>query len=550
MSLTFFVQGSIMASDGASVIIVGTNVSPMPRRDALYYARSIGLTYLVLHIATWIFLPTFIGNSINRDTVQIVYWGHELEWGYFKHPPLLSWLTEVVVTLFGNSDLAIYAASEMLMVVAFYAVYRLSRKYLPPLQSVMAVAVLPVMGYFSYLVPHLNHNIILIPVWALTTYLAYQAIEERKNRAWLWLGLCIGLGVLGKYTTLILPALIFAYVVATPAHRPLLRRWEPWLGAALCLLVVLPHLVWLVHNGFPTLRYLAADAGSGGGDWPLRHLVNPVDGLLKMLGMCGSLLLAIAGGLGRPCRQMAALRSRDRFLLVMTLGPAATVLALSLLTGGEFHNEWATPFFVMLPALLLCLFYPEPTARQVNRFLVWVSGLSAAMIAVYLAIYSGVLPLAEEAGWARFPARELAVGVSEGWRAVCRGPVPVVVGDSWLAGIAAYGLPERPRVYTEADPAMAPWLTDPEVRESGAVILWEADHLGRFREVDHMDVAAKGQPADWFPGLGALEARFGKLVRLPDMVLAYPAVTGLAPVRLSRAVVPPARPCADTVVSR
>ncbi|MEI7607616.1 MAG: hypothetical protein WCJ64_09545, partial [Rhodospirillaceae bacterium] len=76
-----------MASDGASAIIVGGSVSPMPRRDALHYARSIGLTYLMLHIATWSFLPTFIGNSINRDTMQIVYWGREMEWGYFKHPP-------------------------------------------------------------------------------------------------------------------------------------------------------------------------------------------------------------------------------------------------------------------------------------------------------------------------------------------------------------------------------------------------------------------------------------------------------------------------------
>ena len=108
-----------MASEGASLVIVGGNVSPIPRRDALHYARSIGLTYLILHIATWSFLPTFIGNSINRDTIQIVYWGHELEFGYFKHPPFLSWLTEFVVTLFGSSDLALYASSELLMVISF-----------------------------------------------------------------------------------------------------------------------------------------------------------------------------------------------------------------------------------------------------------------------------------------------------------------------------------------------------------------------------------------------------------------------------------------------
>ena len=538
-----------MASDGASAIIVGGSVSPMPRRDALHYARSIGLTYLMLHIATWSFLPTFIGNSINRDTMQIVYWGREMEWGYFKHPPLLSWITEFVVRVFGASDLAIYMASEVLMVVSFYVVYRLSRKYLSSLQSVMAVVALPVMGYYSYLVPHLNHNIILIPFWALTIYLSYEAIEERKRWSWVWLGLCLGLGILSKYTILLLPTLLLIYILATPAHRPLLRRPELWLGVAVCLAVILPHLVWLAHNGFPTLQYLAADAEVGDGGPLLRRLVNPVDGLLKMAGMCGSLLLTMVCGLGLPRLQVPALRSRERFLLTMTLGPVALVLVLALLTGGEFHNEWATPFFVTLPVLLLVLFYSQPGARQVNRFLVWVSGLSAAMIGVYLAIYSGVLPLAGEAEWARFPARDLAAGVAEGWRSVCRGPVPVVIGDSWLAGIASYGLPERPRVYTEADRAMAPWLSDREVREHGAVIVWEADHLGRYREIDHTDAVPEGVPGDWFPGLAVLEARFGPLTALPDIVLSYPPVTGLPPVRLSRAVVPPARPCPDRLAA-
>ena len=59
----------------------------------------------------------------------------------------------------------------------------------------------------------------------------------------------------------------------------------------------------------------------------------------------------------------------------------------------------------------------------------------------------------------------------------------------------------------------------------------------------------EGVPGDWFPGLAVLEARFGPLTALPDIVLSYPPVTGLPPVRLSRAVVPPARPCPDRLAA-
>ncbi len=513
------------------------------------YAEIIGSAFIIFYVATWALLPAILGNSINRDTIQIVYWGRELEWGYFKQPPLISWITEAVVRIFGGSDIAIYATSELLMLISFYAVYRLSMKYLTKMQSVMAVMALPVMGYYSYLVPHLNHNIIIIPAWALTTFFAYKAIEERNSWAWVWLGLCIGLGVLGKYTILILPTLIFTYIISSPRHRDLLSKRALWLGVAVCLLVVMPHLVWLIRTGFPTLQYLANAVGTDGGNSLILHIINPVGGLLKMLGMCASLLVAIVGGLGMPRWQLSGLRSRDQFLIVMTLGPVILVVLLSFLTGGEVKNEWATPFFVMLPTLLMLLFYTPPMARQINRFLTWVSGLSVAMILVYLAIYSGILPLTAEAEWARFPVRELSASVSESWRAVCQGPVPAVVGDSWLAGTASYGLPERPRVYTEANRTMAPWMSDRDIRETGAVIVWEADHLGRFREMDHMDSVPKGKPADWFPGLEALELRFGPVVKLSDIVLKYPAVTGLAPVRLSRVVVPPARPCPNKIAA-
>ena len=67
-----------MLSNGASVAVIGCDATPLPRREALGYVRSIGLIYLFLHVVTWSFLPMITSNSINRDTVQIVYWGHEL----------------------------------------------------------------------------------------------------------------------------------------------------------------------------------------------------------------------------------------------------------------------------------------------------------------------------------------------------------------------------------------------------------------------------------------------------------------------------------------
>lgn len=515
----------------------GAKPATLPR---LWMAASILVS---VYVVTWLVLPLLGNETLNRDTIQIITWGREWQLGYFKHPPLIAWLAGGLRLAFGPSDAVFYLASDVIVLASFATIHRLARRHLAPWPALLAVIALPAMGYYSYIVPNLNHNIVVMLPWSLAILLAHYAIEERRGWAWPALGLCLGFGLLSKYTILLLPPLILAHIVAEPRHRRLLTRSGPWLAAALCLLVVSPHLVWLVQNDFTPLVYLAKGAGVDLDSSALQHLTAPLVGLAKMAGMCGSLVLLLVGSLGRPHWPPPPLSSQDRLLLTMTIGPALMVAVLALLTGGEMLVEWAAPFFLPLPLLLLRLFYPSPTPVRIRRFLVWLSSLSAAMAVTYLLIFTGTVSLVEEAEWSWFPAHTLARAVATGWSDVCDGPVPVIVGDSWLAGTASYLLPGQPRVYAEADHAMSPWLTDRDIGESGAVIVWNKDQPLQFRELDHQNEDEPANPQGWFPGLAGLEARFGRIVPLPDVVLPYPIHLSLPSLRLGLAVVPPARGC-------
>ncbi|MBI3447081.1 MAG: glycosyltransferase family 39 protein [Magnetospirillum sp.] len=498
---------------------------------------------LGLYGVTWTFLPLAVNTSLGRDTLQLVYWGREWQAGFFKHPPLISWLTETLFLLFGRHDVVIYGASAAIMLASFACVHQLAKSYLEPWGAMMAVIALPSIGYFSYTIPHFNHNIVLILPWCLTILFAHRAIEERQAWAWPFLGLAIGLGFLSKYTILILPFLLLLHVLATPRHRYILRLPAAWGAVALCVLVASPHLLWLLRNDFAPLRYLAEGARMPHDGFITRHIINPLDALACMAGMCASLGIVMLGALGLPKWPGRAVSSADRFLVTMSLGPAFLVMALSAISGGEMRVEWATPFFMTLPILLLRRFYAPPGQSQIGRFMVWSSGLSVAMALTYLLILSGMMPLVEEAKWARFPAKALAAEVAKAWKATCSGPLPVLVGDSWLAGLAAYHLPDRPHVYTEANPLMAPWLSDDMVRQSGAVIVWDTALDGRFRDIDHQDPPKAGEALDWFPGLTVLGDRFSGIIPRAESVLTYPGPIDQSPVRLGLAVIPPEGPC-------
>lgn len=497
----------------------------------------------IVFTLTWVLLPLAVNTTLNRDTIQIVYWGLEWQAGFFKHPPLISWLSEAAVRVFGASDAVIYGLGAAVMLASFACVHRLARRYLGRMEAALAVVTLPVLGYYSYIVPHFNHNTLLNLPWAAAIWFAYLAIEERRAWAWPALGVTLGLGILSKYTILILPLLLLVHVATTPAHRRILLSPLAWLAVALCLAVAGPHIHWVATHDLGPLRYLSSGAGISDETFIERHLLNPLSAILIMAGMCGSLLLAMVGGLGLPRRQQRRLDSRDRFLVTMTLGPAAVVVALSAVSGGGMRVEWASSFFLTLPLLLLRLFYPPSPAWRINRLLAWTSGLMVAMATTYVLIFTGIIEQMDEGKWSRFPARPLAAAAADGWNQVCGTPVPVVIADAWLGGTSSFRLPERPRVYSEADPRMAPWLSDADIRASGAIILWDTAEDGRYRDIDHQDAPRPGEPLDWFPGIPALEKRFGPLVVLPEVVLDYPGPMPHAPVRLGRAVVPPATPC-------
>lgn len=496
-----------------------------------------------LYTLMWLVLPLMANETLNRDTIQIVYWGREWQLGYFKHPPVISWLAGALRRVFGPSDAVFYLASEAIVLASFAAIHRLARLYLAPWPAAMAVMALTAMGYYSFIVPNLNHNILVMLPWCLTILLVHHAIEGRRPWAWPALGLCLGTGVLAKYAILMLVPLILAHMVVEPRHRRLLARPGPWLAVAVCGLVASPHLPWLLDHEFAPVAYLFDRAGIGEVSSPLQHLTAPLVSLAKMGGMCGSLLLLLCGALGWPRWQGHALSSSDRLLVTMSVGPVAIVLLLGLFTGSDILVEWAAPFFLPLPVLLLRLFYPSPSHRRIRRFLIWLSGLSMAMGVTYVLIFTGMVTTAgmvKEAEWSWFPVRALAEKVSSGWATVCDGPVPVIVGDSWLAGTASYLLPGQPRVYTEADRRMSPWLSDEDVRQSGAVIVWNRGRPTQFLDLDHKNGDGDPAGAGWFPGLAALEARFGDIRILPDVVLPYGGSAPPAAAWLGLAVVPSA----------
>ena len=72
---------------------------------------AIGLT---LFAAVWLSVLAFTSLSPPADNIEQLTWVRSLEWGYYKHPPLPTWLLWLPVKVFGLSAWASYGVGAVM----------------------------------------------------------------------------------------------------------------------------------------------------------------------------------------------------------------------------------------------------------------------------------------------------------------------------------------------------------------------------------------------------------------------------------------------------
>jgi len=96
--------------------------------------------FVAVHVAAWTLVPAITQPNAPLDAIEMLYWGHEWQWGYFKHPPLPAWIAEACWLVFGSVDWPLYLASQVCVAACLWAAWQMARDTLP-LWPALAAAV-------------------------------------------------------------------------------------------------------------------------------------------------------------------------------------------------------------------------------------------------------------------------------------------------------------------------------------------------------------------------------------------------------------------------
>ena len=343
-----------------------------------------------LAIAYLLILRLIYLGQLELAPQEAYYWNYaqHLDIGYLDHPPLVAWLIAMSLAL-GQGEFfvrlpAVLAWAVMLAFVAAFAHDLAGRGN--ALRSALLAATLP---FFFGIGVLMTPDAPLAAAWAAALFWLHRALLGGRQTAWLGAGVAIGIGMLSKYSMVLVPAATLAFmIVDAPSRRLLLSPWA-WGGALIALLVFAPVIVWNIQHDWASFAFQGARRlGERTPQFSLHVFLGSVVLLLTPLGVLALWRLPRPpGGMTSPCLQAvpaadaAALARRRRlFVLVFTLVPLLVLDAcveLASMPEAKLyrHSMPISTFFTgpgktrkSLCELVTGVRIPVPAAGHVSRF--------------------------------------------------------------------------------------------------------------------------------------------------------------------------------------
>lgn len=441
-------------------------------------------------IVLWTTQCSLLQNIQGLDTLETVTWGAQGEWGHFKHPPLSGWIGYGFSVLTGHSDWGLYLLAQLCLAVGVWYAYRLAREFWKDQYSAATAALLLyVLHYYNPSWMKFSSFFVEIALRPIMAYYFYLALRDNRWRQWVLFGFFCGLGILAKYSTALLLAAFLLLFLIRKENRMKVFTSGPYLAFAVFLLVIAPHLNWLIDHNFACFKHVENRMGDEHFWYTPLFVIGTT--FYPFLAEAGALLLACFPHY-RGLERKPVHREALRWSLILTLVPSCFFILISLF-GSDIILMWFSSLACWTGIAVVAVF-PFAITRNVFRNLF-------CLLAIYTAfLFVGTSIDLLVSSRPRLHTRPEAIvePTATFWKARSGGgPIPVVVGERWLSGVIENYSAGRPPACEVDDEVFFDLYKDRISREGALLIGQDAEVFAGFLkqvgspEVNFTPVAAE-----------------------------------------------------------
>ena len=437
---------------------------------------------MAVYALAWLTLLDRAALVPPTDNIEQLTWVRSLEWGYYKHPPLPTWLLWPAVQLLGWSAWTSYIAGALCTLGAFALLWRWLRRMRGSGHARAALLAGLCITFYNGRLHFYNHEIVLIPLAVGCAVACWKAWTTRRIGWWIVLGASLGLGALSKYQSAVAGAAVLVFWLSQRGWRDSMHRFGLQVAALTALAVFAPHLCWLAYNGFEPLNYAMNSSLAAGLPWAQRvaEVARWWGDQMLNRALPAWVFLGVLWWLARRRSTVAAVKTeappRDAgraILLSFGFTPLVFVSLMTLASGSHVQLHWGTPYLLFVAPAMMELARGGVWERVRPRDAVLVFALVQALLMVRVGLTSpgGAGLVRKASDWRYFDSRALARALHEPAKAALGGPVKVISGPPAEAGALALRLPEQPLVLIDGQLRFSPWVPKEVAEACGALEL-------------------------------------------------------------------------------
>jgi hypothetical protein len=328
--------------------------------------------YILYFLLGWTLLNALQAATLGVHSDEAYYWVYSqfLDWGYYDHPPMVALFIRLGDNLL-PTELGLRMLTVITSSISVYVMWLMARRYQADVRWFIAI----MSGIFAF---HIYGFITtpdspLLFFTVLFYYLYLQYVRRNSLRTALLLGLIVACLLYSKYHAV----LLIAFTIFS--NLQLFKRRTFYVIPVLAIVLYLPHILWQVHHGYPSIAYHLFERSSEQYDFAHTYLFFP--GQLLMAGpLVGWFLFYYVLGIRIK---------KDVFIKALVYNAIGMFLFFLLNTlKGNVQPHWTLIGFVPLVLLVLI------RMRQSSQPPQWVYKLALAnaalIIAFRLALITGI----------------------------------------------------------------------------------------------------------------------------------------------------------------
>jgi dolichol-phosphate mannosyltransferase len=350
-------------------------------------SRSTSQMFAIGIIAYSVVLRLLFAGSVELLPEETYYWNYSqhLDFGYLDHPPMVAWLIRLGTLVFGQTEFGVRAGALCCGAITSVFVYRLARNLFGEASALVAAVLAQTLPFFFLSGFLMTPDAPLTAAWAASLYYLERALIAERPGAWWRAGICLGLGMISKYSIALLAPVTLAFMIWDPKSRRWFRHFAPYMAALLALAVFSPVIIWNAQHDWVSFAFQTSRRLAEAPQFALHKLIASALVLITPTGVvavAAALLRATSGADGDPQA------TRRRLLMNLAiLIPLSVFVAFSL--RHEVKLDWTGAMWTAaLPALGCSMIAARLNIRGLGA---WIRSAWAPTILAMLLIYSGGL---------------------------------------------------------------------------------------------------------------------------------------------------------------